>query len=53
MCVATMVSPFGMRTRFLTCITATLLSHGQVAGRKWIVHPESATASNKGGVTRL
>ena len=53
MCIATMVSPFGMRTFFPPCNTATLLSHGQIAGRKWIVHPDSETASYKGGVASV
>ena len=48
-----MVSPFAMRTRFTPCNTATLLSHGQVAGRKWLVQPDSATASSKGGFTSV
>ena len=52
-CVATMVSPFGMRTRFPPCNTATLLSHGQVAGGGWLVQPKSATTSSKGGVTSV
>ena len=53
MCVATMVSPLGMRTRFPPCTTETLLLHGQVAGRKWLVQPESATNNYTGGVTSV
>ena len=48
-CVATMVSPFGMCTRFLTFSTENLLSHAQVAGSKRIVHPELDNARSKGG----
>ena len=48
-----MVSPLGMRTQFTPWTTATLLSHGQVAGRKWILQPESATAKSTGGVTSV
>ena len=33
-CVSTMISPFGIRTRFPPCNTETLLSHEQLAGRK-------------------
>ena len=53
MYVANMVSPFGMRTRFPPSSTASLLSHGKVAGRKWLVQPESATASSTDGVTSV
>ena len=52
-CVATMVSPLGMHTQFLPWTTSTLLLHGQVAGRKWIVQPESATENYTGGVTTV
>ena len=52
-CVATMVSSLGMRSRFPPWTTATLFSHGQVAGSKWLVQPESTTASSTGGVTNL
>ena len=52
-CIATMVSPLGMRTIFPPCNTATLLPHGQVDGRKWLVQPESATVNSTGGVTSV
>ena len=52
-CVATMVYPFGMRKRFPPWTTATLLSHGQVARKKWLVQPESETAKYTGGVTSM
>ena len=48
-----MVSPFGMHTPFPPCNTATLLSHGQIVGRKWLVQPELETASSKGGFTSV
>ena len=50
---ATMVSPLGMPTCFPPYRTGTLLFHGQAVGRKWLVHPDSATSSSKGGVTRV
>ena len=50
--VATMVSPLGMHTRFLPYETETFSLHGEVVGRKWLVQPDSATASSKDGVTR-
>ena len=52
-CIATMVSPLGIRTHFPPCTTETLLFHGQVAGRKWLVQTELATESSTGGVTSL
>ena len=51
MCVSTTVSPLGMRTCFHPLTTATLLSHGHVARRKWLVQPESTHATYTGGVT--
>ena len=53
MCVVTKVYPLGMRTRLPLWTTATLLSHVQVAGRKWLVQPESATANSTGGVNSV
>ena len=53
MCVATVVSPLSMRTHFPPRTTATLLSHGQVSGRKWLVQPELATAKSTGGVNSV
>ena len=53
MCVATMVSPLGIRTRLPPWTTATLLLHGQVAGRKWLVQPELATSNYTGGFTSV
>ena len=53
MYVATMVYPLGMRTRLPPWTTATLLSHEQVDGRKWLVQPESATAKSSGGVNSV
>ena len=52
-CVATMVSPFGILTHFKPCSTGTLLSQGQVLGRKYPVKSESAITSSNGGVTRV
>ena len=52
-CVATMVYPLYIRTRFSPWTTETLLSHGKVAGRKWLVQPESATANYIGRVTSV
>ena len=52
-CVAAMVSPLGMSTRFPPWITATFLSHGKVAKRKWLVHLESTTANYADGVTSV
>ena len=53
MCVATIVSPFGMRTHFPPCSTGNLLSRWQEVGIKWLVQPESATSSANGGVTSV
>ena len=50
---AIMVSLLGMRTCFSPYRIGTLSSHGQALGIKWLVHPESSTASSKGGVTRV
>ena len=52
-CFATVVYPFGMRTRFPPWTTATLLLHRQVVERKWLVQPESTTANSTGGVTSV
>ena len=52
MCVATMVLLLGMRTHFLPYKTGTLSLHGEVVGRKWLVHPKLDTARSKDGVTR-
>ena len=38
---------------FVSTNTATLLSHGRVAGNKCLVQKELATASSKGGVTSV
>ena len=53
MFVATIVSPLGMRKHFPPWTTETLLSHEQVAERKWLVQPESATANSTSGVTSV
>ena len=37
---ATMVSPLGMRTHFLSYRTGNFSLHGQVVGSKLPVHPE-------------
>ena len=51
-CIATMVSPLVMCTRFPPYRTGTFSLHGQVLESKWIFHTESATDSSKCGVTR-
>ena len=52
-CVANMVSPFYMRTRFPPYRNGTLLSHGQILESKWLLQPELANVSSKGGVTMV
>ena len=52
-CVSTTVSQFGMRTRFPPCSTGTLLSQGQLVGKKSLVQIALTTASFNGGVTSV
>ena len=53
MCVSTMILPLGVCTQFPPYMTGTFSFHVQVVGMKWLVQPKSATASSKGGVTRV
>ena len=51
--VATMVSLLGICTRLPPWTTVTLLSHGQVSGRIWLVQTELANAMSTVGVNSV